>query len=133
MNEKYLDLFEKAKKASENAYCPYSKFKVGACILYKNKKEYTGCNVENASYGLSLCAERNAMSNAIAQGETSKIEAIAIYSPNQKKCMPCGACRQWLTEFAIDETETKIILEDKDDKLLVLSLKDIFPYGFKFE
>ena len=68
------ELFEKAKNASKNAYCPYSKFPVGACILYESGKIYTGCNVENASYGLSLCAERNAMSSAINMGETTKIK-----------------------------------------------------------
>ncbi len=125
------ELFKKAKDASNNAYCPYSKFPVGACILYESEKTYTGCNVENASYGLSLCAERNAMSSAISMGEKTKIKAIAIYSPKQKRCMPCGACRQWLSEFAVDEN-IKVILEDENG-LLVLTLKDIFPFGFKFE
>ncbi len=125
------ELFEKAKNASKNAYCPYSKFPVGACILYESGKIYTGCNVENASYGLSLCAERNAMSSAINMGETTKIKAIAIYSPKQKRCMPCGACRQWLGEFALDEN-IKVILEDENG-FFVLTLKEIFPFGFKFE
>lgn len=129
----YEKLLQKAKTASEKAYCPYSKFNVGACVLYENGMEYTGCNVENASYGLSLCAERNAISSALAQGEKTKIKAVAIYSPNQKRCLPCGACRQWICEFAQDENETKIILEDDDNKILVLNLADIFPYGFKFE
>lgn len=129
----YRNLLQKAKEISEFAYCPYSNFKVGACILYENDKEYTGCNVENASYGLSLCAERNAISNAIAQGEKFKIKAIAVYSPNQKRCMPCGACRQWISEFALGDSETKVILEDENDEMLVLSLDEIFPYGFKFE
>lgn len=131
--EKYQELLNKAKEISKMAYCEYSKFPVGACILYENGKEYLGCNVENASYGLSLCAERNAMSSAIAQGEKTKIKAVAIYSPNQKECMPCGACRQWISEFAINEEETKIVLEGKDGGVLVLSLKDVFPYGFKLD
>lgn len=124
---------QKAKQISQKAYCPYSRFNVGACVLYESGKEYSGCNVENASYGLSLCAERNAISSALAQGENTKIKAIAIYSPNQKRCLPCGACRQWISEFALDENETKIILEDDNDKILILSLADVFPYGFKFE
>lgn len=129
----YQELLQKAKEISKNAYCPYSKFQVGACILYESGKKYEGCNVENASYGLSLCAERNAMSSAVANGEKTKIKAIAIYSPNQKKCLPCGACRQWIAEFAINDKETKIILEDDNSTPLVLNLEDIFPYGFKFE
>ncbi len=122
-----------AKEASKSSYSPYSNFPVGAAVLYESGKIYSGCNVENASYGLSLCAERNAMSNAIANNEGSKIQAIAIYSPCQTLCMPCGACRQWISEFCISEKETKIILEDKDNSTLVLSLEDIFPYSFKLD
>ena len=133
MNELYLSLLNDAKKACENTYSPYSNFPVGACVLYESGKRYLGCNVENASYGLALCAERNAISSAIADGEKSKIQAIAIYSPKQKKCMPCGACRQWLSEFALSGIETKIILEDENEKISVLSLEEIFPFDFKFE
>ena len=133
MNEIYKVLLEEAKTASENTYSPYSNFPVGACVLYESGNKYCGCNVENASYGLALCAERNAISSAIANGEKSKIKAIAIYSPKQKRCMPCGACRQWLNEFAKDGNDAKIILEDEENKLLILNLEEIFPYGFKFE
>ncbi len=133
MNISYTELLKDAIEASKKSYSPYSTFPVGACVLYESGNKYQGCNVENASYGLTLCAERNAISNAIINGETSKIEAIAIYSPKQKRCLPCGACRQWLSEFAKNEKETKIILEDTNDKILVLSLEDIFPYGFKFD
>ena len=133
MTIEYTELLNNAKEASEKSYSPYSKFPVGACILYESGNKYQGCNVENASYGLTLCAERNAMSSAIANGETSKIKAIAIYSPKQKRCLPCGACRQWLSEFAKNEKETKIILEDNNGKTLILTLEEIFPYGFKFD
>jgi len=129
--ETYKNLLSQAKQASENSYSPYSKFSVGASVLYESGKIYTGCNIENASYGLSLCAERCAMSSAIISGEKTKIKAIAIYSPNQIKCLPCGACRQWLYEFADDDAE--IILQDENNNPLVLTLGDIFPYGFKFE
>ena len=131
MIEKYKNLLEKAKEASKNTYSPYSNFPVGACVLYENNKEYCGCNVENVSYGLSLCAERNAISTAIAQGEKSKIKAIAIYSPKQTKCMPCGACRQWISEFSLDCAD--IILENDNDDILILKMEEIFPFGFKFE
>lgn len=133
MNISYTELLKDAIEASKKSYSPYSKFPVGACVLYESGKIYQGCNVENASYGLTLCAERNAISSAIVKGETSKITAIAIYSPKQKRCLPCGACRQWLSEFAKNEKETKIILEDINDEILVLSLEEIFPYGFKFD
>jgi len=131
MNENE-NLLQLAKEASKNSYSPYSNFPVGAAVLYENGKIYTGCNVENASYGLSLCAERNAMSSAIANKEGSKIKAIAVFSPCQTLCMPCGACRQWISEFCINEEDTKIILENKDHSTLVLTLGDIFPCGFKF-
>ena len=133
MEKVYFELLNEAKKISENTYSPYSNFPVGACVLYESGEKYAGCNIENASYGLALCAERSAMSLAVAKGEKTKIKAIAIYSPKQKRCMPCGACRQWLSEFALNETETKIILEDDNENILVLSLEEIFPYGFKFE
>ena len=129
--ENYADLLSSAKIACENSYSPYSKFSVGAAILYESGKIYTGCNVENASYGLSLCAERNAMASAINSGEKSKIKAVAIYSPQQKKCFPCGACRQWLNEFASEKTE--IILEGDDSNPLIMTLEDIFPYGFELK
>jgi cytidine deaminase len=130
MNKIYEELFIEAKEASKNAYCPYSNFPVGACILYESNNRYKGCNVENVSFGLTICAERNAIASAIAAGEKAKIKAIAIYSPKQKECMPCGACRQWLSEFASDNG-LKIILECEDD-LKILSLEEIFPQGFKF-
>lgn len=130
--ENYENLLSFAKKACENSYSPYSNFPVGACILYESGNTYTGCNIENACYGLALCAERCAMAQAISSGEKTKIQAIAVYSPKQKKCMPCGACRQWLFEFAKDEN-TNIILEDDTSNPLVLALGDIFPYGFKLE
>ena len=127
----FENLLQAAKEASKNSYSPYSNFPVGAAILYESGKIYLGCNVENASYGLSLCAERNAISNAIASSEVTKIKAIAIYSPCQTLCMPCGACRQWISKFCISEKETKIILENTDYNMLMLDLEDIFPCSFK--
>ena len=131
MKEIYQSLLNDAKEVSKNSYSPYSRFPVGACVLYESGKKYTGANIENASYGLAICAERSAISSAISQGEKTNIKAIAIYSPKQVKCMPCGACRQWISEFSINSNETKIILEDENNELLVLSLEDIFPCSFK--
>ena len=128
MQRTYESLIEEAKKASQNAYAPYSKFKVGACVLFESWNIYIGCNVENGSYGLSLCAERNALSNAIANGEKSKLIAVAIYSPNKNECVPCGACRQWIFEF---NENAKIILEKEDKSLRVLDIQELLPYSFK--
>ena len=121
-----------AKEASKNAYCPYSKFSVGACVLCENGNTYSGCNVENASYGLSLCAERNAMSSMIAAGETSKILKVAIYSPNETKCFPCGACRQWMKEFEHGQ-KIKVILEDENHSTISYSLNKLLPYSFEID
>ena len=127
MQRTFESLIEEAKKASNNAYAPYSKFKVGACALFESGNIYTGCNVENSSYGLSLCAERNALSNAIASGETSKLQAIAIVSDNMAKCTPCGACRQWIYEFSKD---AKVILEDNNGEICSYSIEELLPYSF---
>ena len=122
-NEELLNI---AKEASEKSYSPYSKFPVGACVLYENGNVFSGCNIENASYGLSLCAERNAISTAIASGETSNIVKIAIYSPKSSKCYPCGACRQWLQEFEKGQ-DIQIILEDDNAELLVYGINELLP------
>ena len=127
--KKNSELLELAKQAAENAYCTYSNFKVGACALYKSGNHYLGCNVENASYGLALCAERNAISNAIAAGETSELVKIAIFSPNTKLCWPCGACRQWIYEFEKGQ-HTKIILENEDSKPISYCINQLLPHNF---
>ena len=131
MDNLYDELLNEAKKVSENAYTPYSKFKVGACALFESNKRYIGCNVENASYGLSLCAERNAIANAISNGEKTKIKAIAIYSPNQSDCLPCGACRQWMSEFSAKDAV--VILNNKNNENYTLAMSEIFPYPFKID
>ncbi|MFR1672297.1 MAG: cytidine deaminase [Candidatus Gastranaerophilaceae bacterium] len=124
----YEYLLQKAKEVSHNAYVPYSNFPVGACVLTENDKIYTGCNFENASFGLTICAERNAIGSAIADGET-KIKAVAIYSPKIKNCYPCGACRQVISEFQGDN-ETDIILEAQDG-IQIYKFSEILPYIFK--
>ena len=126
------ELLELAKKASENAYVPYSEFKVGACILYESGKYYSGCNVENASYGLTLCAERTAIASAIVSGEKTKPVMIAIYSPNTKLCYPCGACRQWIWEFE-DNQHTKIIMEGEDSEVISYCINELLPHNFKLK
>lgn len=123
----FEELMEKAIKASENAYSPYSKFPVGACVLTENDKTYCGCNFENSSFGLTICAERNAIGSAIADGER-KIKAIAIYSPKMDKCTPCGACRQVISEFADENTD--VILKIGDE-LKVYKISELLPETFE--
>ncbi len=123
----YDILMEKAIEVSKNAYVPYSKFPVGACVLTDNDKMYAGCNFENASFGLTICAERNAIGSAIADGE-KKIKAIAIYSPKMDNCFPCGACRQVLHEFKADD-DFEIVLK-QGGKLTFYKLEYLLPEGF---
>lgn len=120
------ELLQKALKVAENAYAPYSQFFVGACILLEDGTVFYGCNVENASYGLSLCAERNALSGYKAQGLTSPIKKIAIASKNTKKCYPCGACRQWIKELAPES----VIVVEGDDAPLEFSIEELLPKSF---
>jgi cytidine deaminase len=87
-----------ARRAAARAYAPYSGFPVGAAVLGRSGRVHAGCNVENASYGLSICAERSAVFRAIGAGETG-IEALVIYTPTPLPTAPCGACRQVLSEF----------------------------------
>lgn len=124
----YKELLKLAKEASKKAYAPYSKFLVGACVLTENNKTYSGCNFENSSYGLSICAERNAVGSAICDGER-KIRAIAIYSPNMECCTPCGACRQVLSEFSSSEGLDVILEENSEIK--IYSIEELLPKTFK--
>lgn len=124
----YEELMEKAIEVSQKSYSPYSKFAVGACLETDDGSIYTGCNFENASYGLSICAERNAVGSAIADGKT-KIKAIAIYSPNQDNCVPCGACRQVLHEFCQKDEDLDIILKNGTG-LKIYNLAQLLPESF---
>lgn len=125
------ELMQIAREVTKNSYSPYSKFPVGAAVLFENGAIYKGTNVENSSFGLTLCAERNALSTAIAEGEKGDIAAIAIFSPKEKMCAPCGACRQWIWEFS-NGKDIKIILEDKNEGLYTTTIKDLLPLGFMF-
>lgn len=125
---KYEELMQKAVEVSKNSYSPYSKFPVGACVLTETGKVYTGCNFENSSFGMTICAERNAIGSAIADGE-KRIKAIAIYSPVQDNCAPCGACRQVIHEFCDNDENVDIILKDKDT-LRIITLASLLPESF---
>ena len=128
MNIDYKSLMDKAKEASKMSYSPFSKFAVGAGVLAGSGKIYSGCNIENSSFGMTICAERCAIFKAISEGE-KEILAVAIYSPNEDDCYPCGACRQVMYEFQGD-SEVEVITEEKDN-LNVRKMSDFLPFGFK--
>lgn len=120
------ELIAQARKYRERAYAPYSKFPVGAALLCHNGRVFGGCNVENASYGLTICAERNAMAAAIAEGERS-FRAIAIVTANEVMPSPCGACRQFMVEF---NPAMHVSLENGRGDRRFYQAKDLLPEFF---
>jgi len=123
---KYENIISKSLQALENAYAPYSNFKVGAALLTAAGKIYTGCNIESSSFGLSICAERVALFKAVSEGET-EFQAIAIASSAQNFCPPCGACRQVLWDLAQD---IKVILVSDSTNYQILQMSDLYSYAF---
>jgi cytidine deaminase len=122
-NKQLIDL---ALETAKNAYAPYSNFHVGAALLFDDGQVVTGCNVENASYGLSLCAERNALSTAVAKGIKAKVQKIAIVSLEADKCTPCGACRQWIQEIAPNAI---VVLKD-GESTVEYTISELLPHSF---
>ena len=119
-------LYSNAKKIINNSYSPYSSFKVSAAVLTLTGKVFTGINVENASYGLTVCAERNAIFNAVGNGE-KEFSALLIYTETEEFTPPCGACRQVMAEFA---PEADIFLTNIYGEYKKFSLKELFPWNF---
>lgn len=124
----YKQLMDRAKEASKMSYSPFSRFAVGAALVAKSGKIYSGCNIENSSFGMTNCAERTAIFKAVSEGER-EILAIAIYSPNSDNCYPCGACRQVMYEFQGDD-EIIVITEDCG-RLDARKLSEFLPFGFR--
>ncbi len=122
-------LINSAINARENAYAPYSKFKVGAALLTKSGNVFKGCNVENSSYGATICAERVAACNAVANGEKD-FEAIAIVYDKSKLAKPCGICRQFLYEF---NPGLLVISANLEGKYEAKKLFEILPDGFNLK
>jgi cytidine deaminase len=123
-------LIEAAYAAAKNAHAPYSKFKVGAALLTTRGETVLGCNVENASYGMTNCAERTAIFSAVSQlGPNLEIEAIAVVNARNAPCSPCGACRQVIYEFG--PKATVFFLSSSGWKELPIA--DLLPYGFRLK
>jgi len=120
------ELLEEARRASRFAYAPYSSFPVGAALLGVGGRVYRGCNVENASFSLTLCAERVALGRAVAEGERS-FSALAVFSPARAPLFPCGACLQALAEFA---PELQVVVEEGEARIFPLSR--LFPRPFRW-
>jgi len=123
-------LLRSAKKVLKNAHAPYSKFRVGAAILLANGKIFSGCNVENASYGMTNCAERTAIFSAVAQcGPKIEIRAISVINDQGVPCSPCGACRQVIYEFGPDAT---IFFEGAEGRKQA-RITELLPEGFRLQ
>ena len=119
------ELLNAALSARERAYAPYSKFLVGAAVLAKSGKIYTGCNIENSSYGLTVCAERNALFSAVGAGER-EFTALCVVGDTEAPISPCGACRQVMAEFKVP----RIILANLRGDVKEYTLEELLPYGF---
>ena len=127
------ELIKEARKARQRSYSPYSGFQVGAALLTKSGKVYHGCNIENAAYSPSNCAERTAFFKAVYDGER-EFEKIAIVGAHadaepDSLCPPCGVCRQVMMEFCDPEAFSIVLSNGKDDQMEIL-LKDLLPLGF---
>lgn len=128
-NEEIEKLIGQAQEAMKTAYVPYSKFPVGAAFLMEDGEVITGCNIENASFGATICAERTAVAKAMSDG-VRKIKAIAVSNTTETKITPCGICRQVIYEFGRD---VPIICSNKDGDYVIRSIQELLPDAFTLE
>lgn len=119
-------LYNSACKVRKNAYIPYSKFAVGAAVYCSDDAVYCGCNIENASYGLCVCAERNAVFQAVCAGKL-ELKELCVVADTKKPVSPCGACRQVMYEFNIET----IILANLQGECKICTVEELLPYGFE--
>lgn len=126
MKEEFKKLIKEAEKTRKRAYTPYSKFQVGAAVLCADGKIFTGCNIENASFSLAVCAERVAIFKAISEGST-KFKAIAVIGDTDKPLSPCGACRQVISEFGED---IPLIMANLKGDFKIKKIKKLLPEAF---
>ena len=132
MKKEYIELYNEAVKARENAYVPYSKFKVGAAVLLKNGKIVSGFNIENSSYGLCNCAERNALFRTYMEGyKKEDIEALLVLADTDRAVSPCGACRQVMSELM--NLETLVVLTNLKGDVIETNVDKLIPYSFNSE
>lgn len=124
------ELINEAVKAQTKSISPYSNFKVGAALLTKEGKIYQAANVEISSYGLTMCAERNAVFHAVLEGERN-FDAIAVVCDTADFCPPCGACRQVLLELCGEELD--VIMKNGKDEIKIIKIKDLLPLSFNSE
>jgi cytidine deaminase len=129
LNKSFQKLINKAEEARLNAYAPYSKFTVGSAVMTKEGAIFTGCNIENASLGLSICAERVAIYKAVSSGYKS-FKALAIIGDTEEPCTPCGACRQVMLEFSPD---MEVIMTNLNQKIKITKAKELLPDIFQGE
>ena len=122
------ELVAAARAARKHAHAPYSRFQVGAAVLDERGRVHVGCNVENASYGLTVCAERNAVAAAVAAG-ARKIHAVAVVTPTRPPGTPCGACRQVLSELG--DARTRVLLASPTGRAETTTVGALLPRGFK--
>lgn len=123
------ELKDKAIQGAAKAYAPYSKFKVGCALLTKSGNVYTGCNVENASYGLTICAERNAIAQAVSKEGEIEIDVIIVYTPTVSPTPPCGACRQVIHEFG----NPKVYSFCDSSEKTTHQMSELLPHAFDLE
>ncbi len=127
--EKYSNLFTAAISAMDNSYSPYSHFSVGAAVLLDDDKIITGTNIENASYGLACCAERNALFAVYGAGyHRENIISLLVVGKTKTPISPCGACRQVICELMPEDAE--IIMSNIDKKIKIVTIKELLPYSF---
>ncbi len=127
MKKEIKELYDAAVKVKKNAYAPYSNFHVGSALRTTNGRIFTGCNVENSSYGVTICAERNAIFKMVSEGETV-ISEILVLGDTENFLPPCGACRQVIAEFS--KENTRVIMCNKKGEYKETTVGEILPFGF---
>ncbi|BES88177.1 cytidine deaminase [Nesidiocoris tenuis] len=131
LDKRKIDLIKKAAEAREFAYSPYSNFKVGCALVTKKGDVYTGCNVENASYGVGICAERTAIVKAVSSGDRDIVEIAVVAEMTNQITAPCGACRQFINEFSVNNDILIYCADAAMKKVLNTTNSQLLPWGFR--
>lgn len=127
--EQYKDILDKAFEAMDNAYAPYSNYHVGACVKTKDGKYHIGANIENASYGLTNCAERSTLFHVYSLGyRQDDIESMALVTGGNTLGTPCGACRQVMVELL--KRDIPVVIANKNNQAMVTTIEELLPYSF---